>query len=133
MRCHSSVTRGLPEPGVQLADRTPRRGTAAGFPFSQAGVTAWEMAFARKLLHERRWEVRSVPQKPQAALPPQPRAARHAPAMLRPTQKAYMRKEESSPTVMWALPISRPPLYSTDSRIRFPESPVCGTETRSQG
>lgn len=35
-----------------------------------------------------------------------------------------MRKEESSPTVMEALPISRPPLYRTDSTIRFPESPV---------
>lgn len=44
--------------------------------------------------------------------------------MLSPTQKAYMRKEESSPTVMWALPISRPPLYRTDSTIRFPESPA---------
>lgn len=45
--------------------------------------------------------------------------------MLSPTQKAYMRKEESSPTVMWAPPISSPPLYSTESTIRFPESPVC--------
>lgn len=35
-----------------------------------------------------------------------------------------MRKEESSPTVIWALPISRPPLYRTDSTIRFPESPA---------
>jgi hypothetical protein len=46
------------------------------------------------------------------------------PPMLNPTQKAYMRKEESSPTVIWALPISRPPLYRTDSTIRFPESPA---------
>lgn len=45
--------------------------------------------------------------------------------MLNPTQKAYIRKEESSPTVMWALPISSPPLYRTESTIRFPESPVC--------
>lgn len=44
-----------------------------------------------------------------------------------------MRKEESSPTVMWALPISRPPLYSTASRIRFPESPVYGTKTQGSG
>lgn len=45
--------------------------------------------------------------------------------MLNPTQKAYIRKEESSPTVMWALPISSPPLYRTESTIRFPDSPVC--------
>lgn len=50
--------------------------------------------------------------------------------MLNPTQKAYMRKEESSPTVMWALPISRPPLYRTDSTIRFPESPAYRRETK---
>lgn len=44
--------------------------------------------------------------------------------MLSPTQKAYMRKEESSPTVMWVLPSNRPPLYRTDSTIKFPESPA---------
>ena len=54
--------------------------------------------------------------------------------MLNPTQKAYIRKEESSPTVMWALPISSPPLYSTESTIRFPESPVCqGKKTQQSG
>lgn len=52
--------------------------------------------------------------------------------MLNPTQKAYMRKEESSPTVMWALPISRPPLYRTDSTIRFPESPAYRRKKRKR-
>lgn len=53
--------------------------------------------------------------------------------MLNPTQKAYIRKEESSPTVMWALPISNPPWYSTESTIRFPDSPVCqGRKHRRQ-
>lgn len=58
-----------------------------------------------------------------------PRAyVNYIPPMLSPTQKAYIRKEESSPTVMWALPISSPPLYRTESTIRFPESPVCRTK-----
>lgn len=46
------------------------------------------------------------------------------PAMLMPTQKAYMRKEESSPTVMCSLAINSPPLYSTDRMMMLPLSPV---------
>lgn len=44
--------------------------------------------------------------------------------MLMPTQKAYMRKEESSPTVMCSLAINSPPLYSTDRMMMLPLSPV---------
>lgn len=48
--------------------------------------------------------------------------------MLIPTQKAYIRKEESSPTVMCAAPASRPPLYNTANTMRFPDRPVCETQ-----
>lgn len=34
----------------------------------------------------------------------------HTPATLMPTQKVYMRKEESSPTVICSLAVSKPPL-----------------------
>lgn len=54
--------------------------------------------------------------------------------MLIPTQKAYIRKEESSPTVMCAAPVSRPPLYNTANTMRFPDRPVCKTQqARSTG
>ncbi len=45
--------------------------------------------------------------------------------MLMPTQNAYIRKEESCPTVMASLAINRPPLYNTLRMMIFPLSPVC--------
>lgn len=54
------------------------------------------------------------------------------PAILMPTQKVYMRNDESSPTLMCWLAIRRPPLYSTDRIMMLPLRPLWNTHTHTR-